>query len=113
MGLNLSNRHSHPALLNGAAVTGLTSSNGFRIHVPAGTKKLTVSTQGPTGTSSDEGQAFLYVRNLWPVSSSSCSCASTRASISNACTITDPVAGTWFIQTTSTHGVYDLKATFE
>jgi hypothetical protein len=101
------------ALMNGVAVMELTGNGQFKIKVPAGATKLTITTRGPTGTSSDPGQLSLYVKGLKPASSSQYTCASTVTGISQGCSWTNPTAGTWYLATYWTSGSYDVKATFE
>ena len=102
-----------PSLMNGVAVAELAGNGGFRIEVPTGVTKLTLSTRGPTETASDPGQVALYVQNLKPASSTKYVCASTGPGISQGCTYTTPSAGTWYLATYGISGTYDVKATFE
>ncbi|WP_164016825.1 PPC domain-containing protein [Pyxidicoccus trucidator] len=101
------------SLMNGVAATELTGNGQFKIEVPSGATKLTITTRGPTGTSSDPGQLSLYVKGLKPASSSQYTCASTATGISQGCSWTTPTAGTWYLATYWTSGSYDVKATFE
>jgi hypothetical protein len=82
-------------LQNGVAVPNLSGSQGtqqyFRITVPAGQSRLTVSTTGGTG------DADLYVRVGQLPATNAADCSSIESTTVETCTITNPAAGDWFI----------------
>lgn len=86
------------ALTSGTPVTGLSSSGArgstvlYRIFVPAGATSLTV-TLGAGGT----GDVDLYVRRQTPPTLSSFTCASENGGTGEACLITNPASGTWYV----------------
>ncbi|OJH42768.1 PPC domain-containing protein [Cystobacter ferrugineus] len=104
---------THPSLLNGVALVDLSENVRLKIDVPEGARKLTVITQGPTGTSSDPGEVDLYILNLKPPTTTKYTCRSDYVGIKQSCTITNPSPGSWYIQTYLTSGTYDVKATYE
>ncbi|MCY1075815.1 PPC domain-containing protein [Archangium lansingense] len=104
---------THPFLLNGAALVDLSENVGLKIAVPEGATKLTVTTQGPTGTSRDPGDVDLYILNLKPPSTTKYTCKSEYVGIKQVCTITNPPPGSWYLQTYLTSGTYDVKAAYE
>ncbi|WNG30762.1 hypothetical protein F0U62_47165 [Cystobacter fuscus] len=104
---------TYASLMNGVAVTELTGNGRFKIEVPSGATKLTITTRGPTETSSDPGRLILYVQGLKPASSTKYNCASTNTGVSQGCSWTTPTVGTWYLATDWTSGSYDVKAIFE
>ena len=86
-----------PALTSGVPVTGLGSTGArgstvlYKIVVPAGKTQLRVTLSGGTG------DVDLYLRAGTPPTVSSFTCASENGGNIEACTITNPAAGTWFV----------------
>lgn len=90
------------ALTSGVPVTGVSSSGArfslilYRIFVPTGTTRLTVTLAGGTG------DVDLYVRRQSPptISSTGASvadCRSENAANNETCVISNPASGTWYV----------------
>lgn len=91
-------------LTNGVALTGLARTGAaatvvlYRITVPAGRTKLTVSTTGPNSQDVD-----IFVRkSLAPVvpvttAAFTADCKSDGATTTESCFVNNPAAGTWYI----------------
>jgi hypothetical protein len=91
-------------LTNGVPLTGLSRTGAaatvvlYRITVPAGKTKLTVSTTGP-----DNQDVDIFVRKslapVVPVTSAAftADCKSDGATTTESCSVNNPAAGTWYI----------------
>src|SRR5215212_10869016 len=91
-------------LTNGVPLTGLSRTGAaatvvlYRITVPAGKTKLTVSTTGP-----DNQDVDIFVRkSLAPVvpvttAAFTADCKSDGATTTESCSVNNPAAGTWYI----------------
>ncbi|MGQ0713415.1 MAG: pre-peptidase C-terminal domain-containing protein [Gemmatimonadaceae bacterium] len=84
-----------PVLASGVARTGLSGATGtqrfFKIVVPAGTTKLTITMSGGTG------DADLYVRFGQLPTLGTFDCAPFLGGNAESCTFDNPAVGTWFI----------------
>jgi hypothetical protein len=109
-------------LTNGVPLTGLARATGsqgsvtlYRITVPAGKTKLTVSTTGPNSQDVD-----IFVRKsvapVVPVTTAAftADCKSDGPNTTESCSITNPIAGTYYIavQLWTPYSDVTLTATF-
>ncbi len=95
LGMLASVVHAQTSLTNGVAVTGISGSAGsekfYRIEVPSGQDELVISTSGGTG------DVDLYVRRGSLPTTSSYDYRPYRIGNQETVTVSNPVAGTWYI----------------
>lgn len=91
-----------PVLISGTPLGGQAAATGswkyYAIEVPAGSTKLTVSTNGANG------DADLFARQGSKPTTASYACKSDGATSVETCSVNNPTAGTWYV------GVYAYAA---